>query len=261
MPSMYQEIDDPMDSKITDTWNFDSNELYEFIIEKVDESHVRQFSSIQHAVEFLTNDIPRLNTVVTEPVQMEYYNPPSNDSSTYYACSPFIEENNNNNQLAHRSRPDYDDESEYIDVVGLPGKENLTVSDAYHMHHDSTFRYRANFDKTQSNDWDHMYSSRQHSNECLPTQKSSKISKKLPVNDKPDQSKTKRAKSTSKQTNKKTTTKIGEPVHFVCKFCERKYRRKHSFEKHEENHRNGNLPQHSRSTKKQNILNVIVMDH
>lgn len=253
MPSVYQQID-RMDPNIIDNWNINSDELYEFIIEKVDERHVRQFSSIQHAYEFLTNDISRLNAVVTEPVQMEYYNPPSNDSDSYYVCSTFIEENNHN-QLAHRSRRDYDDESEYIDVVGLPGKENLTVSEAYHMHHDSIFKNRANY-QTQSNDWDHMYSSRQHINE--PVQKKSQ---KLPVNNILDQSKTKRAKSTSKQTNKKTTIKTSEPVYFVCSFCGQKYRRKHSFEKHEENHRNGKFPKRSRSTKKQTVLNVIVMDH
>lgn len=259
MLSVYPEID-PIYSKLIDNLNIDSDELYEFIIEKVDESHVRQFSSIQHAFEFLTNDIPRLNSVVAKPIEMEYQNPSSDDSGSYCAYSPFVEENNNNynnNQLAHRSRPDYDEESEYIDVVGLPGKENLTVLDAYHMHHDSTFQNSVNY-KTQSNDWDHIYTSRQHSNECLPVQK---MSRKLPINDKPDQSKTKRGKSTSKQTNKKTTNRNSEPVYFVCLFCGQKYRRKHSFEKHEENHRNGNHPKRSRSTKKQNVLNVIVMDH
>lgn len=260
MPSVFQEIDS-VDTKIIENWNIDSDELYEFIIEKVDESHVRQFSSIQHAFEFLTNDIPRLHTVVTEPVQMEYYNPPSNDSGIYYACSPFIAENNDNQLVVHRSRIDYDDESEYIDVVGLPGKENLTVSDAYHMHHELTFQNCANYEAQSSNDWDHMYSSRQHSNERLPVQK---MSQKLPVNDKSDQSKTKRTKTTSKQTitTKKIITKTSEPpVYYECSFCAQKYRRKHSFDKHVENHRNGKHPKRSRPTKKQNVLNVIVMDH
>lgn len=209
------------------------DKIYDFILERepIDQQPVLKFQSVEHTLEWLLSDVVQINNVHTP---MPDSTDPSNDSIPNNFWPTFNESNRNQRAFRH----DYDDESEYIDVVGLPAKDTTSDSNTTRNWPNSTIQTCIAYDKSNS---DHIYHSRQMIEPTVLQKPDENSKSKIQKKGKTYQCDKCATFVNDKRSLNRHMKKHKEPVTFECSKCPRKYMKKCYLVRHEKRHLSASL--------------------